>query len=268
MEPKQGMTVARRLVGSLAAGILLCAAGLAPLSAAPGASPAGSAAAPPAAVNGGTLTSFAGFNLRYGAAGPGGAGNLDEAGAAKLAGRSESFAVDVINPEQVPGERRVLGTGEAHGIYEVPLEAVATLLWDYPVLKTISPRLQEAKVEDRAEGSIKVYEEIGINFLGIRIGYKLRLESYRDNLPDGAAGFRYRMTESLDGKLYAADSSWYLKEIDVGGKKMLYMRTFSTSGMRNPGLGVAAAMRAFTSGELAGQVDSVAKKARERAGLK
>ena len=81
-------------------------------------------------------------------------------------------------------------------------------------------------------------------------------------------GLRYRMLESLDGKLYSADSSWFLKEVDVGGKKMLYMRTYSTSGMRNPGLGVAAAMKAFTSGELAGQVDAIAKEARKRSGLK
>jgi hypothetical protein len=38
--------------------------------------------------------------------------------------------------------------------------------------------------------------------------------------------------------------------------------------MRNPGFGVAAAMKAFTSGELAGQVDSIAKEARKRSGLK
>ncbi|MDP2792460.1 MAG: hypothetical protein Q8O15_11970 [Rectinemataceae bacterium] len=243
----------------------LCLAGLAPLAAAT--DPAANLAAYPAA-NGATADSYAGYIVRYGLAGSGGTGSLDAAGIAKLAGRSESFAVDVINPEQVPGEKRVLGTGEAHGIYEVPLEAVANLLWDYPVLKTISPRLQEAKVEARAEGSIVVYEEIGINFLGIRIGYKIRLEAYRDNLPDGAVGLRYRMTESLDGKLYSADSSWYLKEVDADGRKMLYMRTFSTSGMRNPGFGVAAAMKAFTSGELSGQVDSVAKEARKRAGLK
>ncbi len=185
---------------------------------------------------------------------------------AALADKAESFAVDVLTPPQVPGERRILGTGEAHGLYEVPLEAVARLLWDYPVLKTISPKLRDVKVEHRTDTSIVVYEELGISFLGIRIGYRLRLEAFRDDFPDGSVGLRYRMIESLDGKLYAADSSWYLKEIEAGGRKLLYMRTFSTSGMRNPGLGVAAAMKAFTAGELSGQVEAVARKAREPAG--
>lgn len=213
----------------------------------------------------GTTSLFQDWSVRYGAAGPGGIGALTQANAAKLAGKPESFLVDVLAPAQVPGEKRVLGTGEAHGIMDAPLEAVATLLWDYPVLKTISPRLQEAKVEERSRDRVVVYEEIGINFLGIKIGYKLRLEALRDDFPDGSVGLRYRMTESLDGKLYSADSSWYLKEVEVGGKKMLYMRTFSTSGMRNPGLGVAGAMKAFTAGELSGQVEAVAREAMKRA---
>ncbi len=247
-----------RLAALFAVGLLFFAAGIAPVSAAPAAAPA----------NNGTVTASSGFIVRYGAVGPGGSAMLDEAGAAKLAGRSESFAVDILTPEQVPGEKRVLGTGEAHGIYEVPLEAVASVLWDFPSLKAVSPRLQDVKVDERTESRVALYEEIGINFLGIKIGYKLRLETFRDNFPDGSVGLRYRMLESLDGKLYSADSSWFLKEVDVGGKKMLYMRTYSTSGMRNPGLGVAAAMKAFTAGELAGQVDAIAKEARKRAGLK
>jgi hypothetical protein len=212
----------------------------------------------------GTVTNYLGFSVRYGMAGTGGAGGLDAAAAAKLAGKSESFAVDVLTPPQVPGEKRLLGTGEAHGIQEADLQTVATLLWDYAALKTISPRLQEARVEERSPTRILVYEELGIAVLGIKIGYKFRIESIRDDFPDGAVGLRYRLTESLDGKLYEADSSWYLKEIEVGGKKMLYMRTYSTSGMRNPGFGVAGAVKAFTGGELTGQIQEIAREARNR----
>lgn len=212
----------------------------------------------------GTVASYLGFSVRYGMAGLGGTGALDAATAAKLAGKAESFAVDVLTPAQVPGEKRVLGTGEAHGIQEADLQTVATLLWDYAALKTISPRLQEARVEERSPNRILVYEELGIAVLGIKIGYKFRIESIRDDFPDGAVGLRYRLTESLDGKLYEADSSWYLKEIEVGGKKMLYMRTYSTSGMRNPGFGVAGAVKAFTGGELTGQIQEIAREARNR----
>ena len=42
------------------------------------------------------------------------------------------------------------------------------------------------------------------------------------------------------------------------------MRTWSTSGLRNPGPGVAGIMKLFTAGELRDQVAAVAKVAAKR----
>jgi len=100
--------------------------------------------------------------------------------------------------------------------------------------------------------------------MGISIGYKLDIEVYADQLSNGALGMRARLVKSHDSKLYASDSSWYFQRVEVGGKTYTYMRTWSSSGLRNPGLGVAGVMKLFTAGELKDQIAAVAKLAAKR----
>jgi hypothetical protein len=52
--------------------------------------------------------------------------------------------------------------------------------------------------------------------------------------------------------------------VEAGGKTYTYMRTWSSSGLRNPGLGVAGIMKLFTAGELKDQIAAVAKLAAKR----
>ena len=44
-----------------------------------------------------------------------------------------------------------------------------------------------------------------------------------------------------------------------GGASYTYIRTWSTSGLRNPAAGVAGIMKLFTAGELRDQVNAVVK---------
>ncbi|MCX7028112.1 MAG: hypothetical protein NT061_11690 [Spirochaetes bacterium] len=157
------------------------------------------------------------------------------------------------------GENRILGVGEAHGLFPVPLKAAAVVVLDYPNLKAISTRAREVRVIESSASRWYVYEDIGISFMGINIGYKLDAEGYRETLPDGAVGVRGRLAKSHDGKLYAADSSWYFKEVKVDVLAYTYIRTWSTSGLRNPGLGVAGIMKLFIAGELRDQVNAVGR---------
>ena len=95
--------------------------------------------------------------------------------------------------------------------------------------------------------------------MGISIGYKLEAATFRDNLADGAIGIRCRLVKSVDGKLYASDASWYFRKVEIGGVGYTYIRTWSTSGLRNPGAGVAGIMKLFTAGELRDQVNAVVR---------
>ncbi|MDP2791286.1 MAG: hypothetical protein Q8O15_05955 [Rectinemataceae bacterium] len=209
----------------------------------------------------GTATRSHGWEVRWGVAG----GQTADATLESLVGKAESFAVDLFRwKDEASGENRLLGVGEAHGIFAVSPEAAAAVVLDFPNLKDISPRAKEVRVLDSSDSRWLVYEDIGISFMGISIGYKLDAEFRREILSDGAIGVRCRLVKSHDGKLYGADSSWYFKRIEVGGKAYTYIRTWSTSGLRNPGLGVAGVMKLFTAGELKDQVEAVAKLAAKR----
>jgi hypothetical protein len=231
-------------------------------------SQAGSPALPPEvlqvetdASRDGSLTRYQGFETRYGlAASPVFTGSLSS-----LVGKVETFALDVIKfKDPATGENRLYGTGEAHGLFDVSMEAALAVVLDYPNLKAISPRVKNVKVLESGDNRILVYEDIGINFMGISIGYILDAEVFSDKLPEGALGMRARLSKSHDGKLYASDSSWYFQRMDVGGKPYTYIRVWSSSGLRNPGLGVAGVMKLFTAGELKDQIEAVVRQAAKR----
>jgi hypothetical protein len=209
----------------------------------------------------GTLTRHQGWEVRYGIA----AAPASPSALAALVGKAESFAVEVVkHKDEATGEARLYGTGEAHGLFDVPMEAALAIVLDFPNLKAISPRVKEVKVLETTGDHLFVYEDIGINFMGISIGYKLDIEVYADKLAGDALGMRARLVKSHDSKLYASDSSWYFQRVEAGGKTYTYMRTWSSSGLRNPGLGVAGVMKLFTAGELKDQIAAVAKLAAKR----
>jgi hypothetical protein len=226
-----------------------------------------SANAEAAAVADGTTTRSQGWEVRYGVAGiAGGAGGQASAASLeRLIGKAESFAVELFkSKDETTGETKLMGVGEAHGLFAVDPEAAAAVVLDYPNIRDISPRAREARIIEASASRLYVYEDIGITFMGISIGYKLDAETYREVLPDGAIGIRCRLAKSHDGKLYAADSSWYFRKIQLGGVSYTYIRTWSTSGLRNPGVGVAGVMKLFTAGELRDQVSAVARLAAKR----
>jgi hypothetical protein len=247
---------ARRAMTAIAMAALLAA-----LPALAGAEPQNAAQSEAQAAKDGTVTRSQGWEVRYGVTG----GEAAIASLASLVGKAESYAVDLYkSKDAATGDALALGVGEAHGLFAVPLEAAAATVVDYPNLKAISPRVREVRLLESSATHWRVYEDVGINFMGISIGYKLDAETFRDALPNGAIGIRCRLTKSHDGKLYASDASWYFRAIEIGGVPYTYMRTWSTSGLRSPGPGVAGIMKLFTAGELRDQVAAVAKVAAKR----
>ena len=145
----------------------------------------------------GTLSRHQGWEVRYGIA----AAPASPSALAALVGKAESFAVEVVkHKDEATGEARLYGTGEAHGLFDVPMEAALAIVLDFPNLKAISPRVKEVKVLESAGDHLFVYEDIGINFMGISIGYKLDIEVYADQPSNGALGMRARLAKSHDPK--------------------------------------------------------------------
>jgi len=211
------------------------------------------AAAPEASPESGTLNSYKGWNVRWGIA-------ASPEKLLSLIGAAEAFGVDLLRSKDVAtGENLVLGFGEAHGVFAVPLESAVAVVVDYANLKAISPRVREVRIYESGPPRWHVYEDIGVNFLGISVGYRLDAETLRDDLPGGAVGLRGRLLKSHDGKLYGADSSWYFARLTLAGKEYTYIRTYSTSGLREPGVGVAGILKLFTAGDLRDQIASVAR---------
>jgi hypothetical protein len=213
-------------------------------------------AAPPPGSN-----AYPGFDVRYG---------IPEG--TKLAQLVDAPALISMIVEQfkdpASGEHRLSGFGDAQAVYEVPMAAVLQVLEDYEHQKSYSPNLFEVKVESREGNRTIVYQDLGMSFLGLKASYKIRVEVIRDDFPDGAVGIRARLVESVDGKLFQSYSSWYLKPVELEGKKMLYLRIFTGSGIRRPIIGMAAATKGFTPGNLKGQLRDTVKEARKRLAAK
>ncbi len=174
----------------------------------------------------------------------------------------------IVKQFQLPGggEFRLSGYGEAHAVYDVPLAAVIQVLEDYEHQKSYSPNLFEVRVESRDGKRTVVYQDLGMSFLGLKAGYKIRVEVDRDELPGGAVGLRARLLESVDGHLFESFSSWYLQQVEVDGRNLVYLRIFTRSGIRKPILGMAAATKGFTPGNLKGQLKDTVKEALRRLG--
>lgn len=211
------------------------------------------AAAVGASPESGTLDSYKGWNVRWGIA-------ASPEKLSSLIGTTEAFGVDLLkSKDPATGENLVLGFGEAHGVFDLALESAVAVVLDYANLKAISPRVREVRIYESGPPRWHVYEDIGVNFLGISAGYRLDAETLRDDLPGAAVGLRGRLLKSHDGKLYGADSSWYFARVALAGKEYTYIRTWSTSGLREPGLGVAGILKLFIAGDLRDQIASVAR---------
>lgn len=207
-----------------------------------------------------TSADYPGFDIRYGI--PPGTDLAALVDKPALISMTSNFF-----KEPTTGERRMNGFGEAHAVYDVPMKAVLDVLFDFPGQKAYSSTLREVKVLEQTEKRAVVYQDIGVSFLGIKIGSIVTSEIIRDDLPDGAVGIRARMVDNPSGNMFESYSSWYLKEVMVNGKKLLYLRIFTRPGMRKPVIGMDAAVKGFTPGNLKGQLRDTVKEARRRLGL-
>jgi hypothetical protein len=203
---------------------------------------------------------YPGFDVRYGIA-PG----ADLAALVGKAALISMYAEKFKDP--ATGERRLVGYGDAHGVYDIPLGDLLAVLNDPAGAVSYSPRLLEARIEEADGPRVILYQDIGIVFLGIKVSYRFRAEQVRDDLSPTEAGYRVRLLESLDGNFYEAYTSWYLKEVLVDGRILVYIRNYTRPGLRKPPLGTEFIIKSFTPGELKNTIERVVKEARRRASL-
>jgi hypothetical protein len=201
---------------------------------------------------------YPGFDVRYGIA-PG----ADLAGLVGKATLISMSAEKFRDPET--GERRLIGYGDAQGVYDVPIRDLLAVLDDPAGAVSYSPRLLEARIEEEDGPRVVLYQDIGIVFLGFKVSYRFRAEQIRDDLSPSEVGYRVRLLESLDGHFFEAYTSWYLAEVLVDGRQLVYIRNYTRPGLRKPALGMEFIVRRFTPGELRSTMERVVKEARRRA---
>jgi len=164
--------------------------------------------------------------------------------------------------DPVSGESRIAGYSEVHGVFDVPLEAIVRILTDYEGQPRYSPRLFKAQLEGRDGAWIKVFQEVGMSIVGIKVKYEVHVEFLEERLADGGFGQKSRLLSNPDGTLYESFSSWYVLPVQVDGKDCVYVRGFSRPGLRKPFLGMAGALRTFTPGEVKGLLERYVKESR------
>ena len=165
------------------------------------------------------------------------------------------------------GERRLAGFGEVHGVYDVPFDALVAVLDDPAEAVDYSPRVIVSRIERRQGPLVAFYQEMGIIFLGFKVSYRFRVEQIRDDLSPSEIGYRLRLLESLDGHFYEAYTSWYAKQVLVGGRRLVYIRAYTRSGLRRPAIGMEFILRSFAPGEMKNTLDRVIGEACRRAAL-
>lgn len=203
---------------------------------------------------------YPGFEVRYGIAPTTGTGGL--AGLLDKPTLVDS-RVRTFTDEAAKG-KVVEAMGDAHAVYDIPMAALIAVLEVDPNHVKTGAGILEARVDLKEGPRAVVYQELGTTFLGITISFKTRSEIYRDELPDGAVGFRAHLTESLDGKIYESFSSWYLVPVTIDGRQLVYIRTFMRSGLRNPFLGEESILRAFIPVQSTELLATSLKQARKR----
>jgi len=207
------------------------------------------------------LPRYAGFDERYGVA----AGTEPEA----LIGKPSIIAMSAEKyRDSATGEWRLVGFGEAQAVYDADFDQVLKVLDDPAGAISYSPRLLDSRIEEKEGARVVVYQEVGISFLGFKLGYRFLAEQVRDDLGPREVGYRIRLLESLDGKFFDAYTSWYAKELELGGRRLVYLRYYTRPGLRKPVLGMDLIIKSFTPGEMKSTMDRVANEARRRSAQK
>jgi hypothetical protein len=177
-----------------------------------------------------------------------------------------TFSSIVLFEQASSHEARMEGIGESQAIIDLPISALACVLEAQNGSEGWLPGNFVSRVESKKGQETLLYQESGASFLGVKVAFEYRILQVRDALPGGAVGFRSRVIESLDGKVFKSLASWYLAPIVVDGASRTYVRYFMRSGIRRPFLGEDAVLRAFMPIQLSNMIKANVKEARRRLG--
>ena len=203
------------------------------------------------------LGGFAGYDVRYG---------LDPKAdpQALLASPVLTHASVQSFTHSPSGEARLEGLSESQVIVDLPVSLLASVLEAQTGAEAWLPGTILSRVESRNGPEARLYEEAGSSFLGVKLALRYTVSQVRDELLGGAMGFRSRVVESHDGKLFESCTSWYLLPIVVDGKAKTYVRYFSRSGLRKPFLGAETLLKSYMPIQMTGMVKAILKEARRR----
>lgn len=202
-------------------------------------------------------TPASGFDTRYAI--------VAGADLAALVGKPEVIDADqYLFVDPASGERRMAGYVDLHAVYDLPLEAILAVMLDVESLPDYMPYIMAAKIVGGTADRFVASYSVGINFLGIKIGYSSTAESVVERFPDGSVGVKSRMLESLDQKIYEHYTSWFLVPVTVDGRRMTYLRYYNRPGLRKPFAGMLGLAKTFTPPNSKGQVAATVKEAAKR----
>ncbi len=169
--------------------------------------------------------------------------------------------IDRTYKEYVSGEPHIFGKVDYHAIYPVSLDLYAEALMDLNGQQRMQPRVSGSRVICSNTDSRPHYHRMRMTVRIKFLFFKSRYDSVYNifvHTPDPVDEYRQEMTlyESLDGKLVSSQGSWYLKEVEVDGRKATYVRYYYETGFTSSSGGLRFVLERFSKRQVSETMDS------------
>lgn len=197
---------------------------------------------------------FPGFDVRYGLGGGLGSDNLSA-----LLEKPSVFSTEVAAKDG-----RVESRGEAHVLLDLEPSKIASVIGLRTDLSRNPPGILKIDVESVDGPRTVATEFVGMDFLGLNAGSRVRIEGIWDELQNGERGYRTRILESFDGRVIESFTSWFIAPVSVGNRTMSYIHIYVHSRLKGVSALQAAVLKAYIPKQLRDMLAFGAREARRR----
>ena len=140
--------------------------------------------------------------------------------------------------------------GVLHGLFETPIELLATTIRDVGSLHEFVPRLYMSEVictDGQLTGHSRVLYELSFRFLVFRQDYRFVTDYFVADDLETSGEYRvwWQLHEPLDNEIVDASGSWYLKRVVLDGAEYTYVAYAVNTVFRERTIGLSAMLARY-----------------------
>jgi len=173
--------------------------------------------------------------------------------------------IDLFRAE---GEWRIRALFDFHAVYPVRKGQMVEVLTQYEGSEDFVPRVEFSEVLEvtRADPPcLRQHLKLVFTALTARRDYDYIITLCEDRRrAENAFLLKWTLDRSLDGKMFLADGSWYVKRIETEDGEMTYVRYYNRTGLTSEVPLTALFMRWFSAGDVAGMMNAMYREASDR----